>query len=201
MYQSYPCPYCGRRLMLSPSGDDNMHTCPYCGKRVRYHGDYNRYDRYYPPYKNMDHGPRFDYSRFKDYGSRPYVVNIDEVTKENDTFRTALWTGKHLQLTLMSIDVGGEIGLEIHPDVDQFIRVEEGHGVTLMGDHRDRLNFQAEVYDDYAILIPAGKWHNLINTGNKPLKLYSIYAPPEHPFGTVHKTKADAMEDHHDPYH
>jgi mannose-6-phosphate isomerase-like protein (cupin superfamily) len=98
-----------------------------------------------------------------------------------------------LQLTLMSIRVGGDIGLEIHPNVDQFIRIEEGQGIVKMGDRKDRLDFQERVYDDFAFIIPAGKWHNLINTGNKPIKLYSIYAPPQHPHGTVHKTKAIAQ--------
>ncbi|NLP45838.1 MAG: cupin domain-containing protein, partial [Epulopiscium sp.] len=98
------------------------------------------------------------------------------------------------QLTLMSIHVGDDIGLEIHPDHDQFIRIEEGQGIVKMGNKKDQLNFQRRVYDDYAIFIPAGTWHNLINTGYKPLKLYSIYAPPEHPHGTIHVTKEDAEE-------
>ncbi|WP_156943666.1 cupin domain-containing protein [Alkaliphilus transvaalensis] len=136
------------------------------------------------------------YIPLKDYGPEPYVVNIEEATKQNNTFRTALWTGEYLQLTLMSINVGDDIGLEIHTDHDQFIRIEEGQGIVMMGDSKDCLDFRAEVSDDYAILIPAGKWHNLINTGCNPLKLYSIYAPPEHPRGTVHETKEDA-EGHH----
>ncbi|OLO27888.1 cupin [Alkalihalophilus pseudofirmus] len=138
--------------------------------------------------------------RVTDYGPNPFVVDIEEATKQNNTFRTALWTGNHLQLTLMSINVGEDIGLEIHPDLDQFLRIEEGQGIIKMGDNKDNLTFEEEVFDDFAIIIPAGKWHNLINTGNKPLKLYSIYAPPEHPYGTVHETKAIAMaaeEDHH----
>lgn len=129
----------------------------------------------------------------KDYGKEPFVLNIDKATKKNDTFRTALWTGDHFQVTLMSIGVGEDIGLEIHPDVDQFIRVEQGQGLVEMGETEDQLDYKKKVYDDYAIMIPAGKWHNLTNTGKEPLKLYSIYAPPEHPFGTVHKTKADAI--------
>jgi mannose-6-phosphate isomerase-like protein (cupin superfamily) len=125
------------------------------------------------------------------------VINIDRATKRNDTFRTALWTGEHLQLTLMSIPAGEDIGLEIHPDIDQFLRIEEGQGIVKMGSDQNNLDFQRKVADDYAI-IPAGTWHNLINTGNKPLKLYSIYAPPQHPKGTVHQTKEDAIaaEDH-----
>lgn len=133
------------------------------------------------------------YGRLKDYGAKPFVININEATKQNNTFRTALWTGNHLQVTLMSIPVGEDIGLEIHPELDQFLRIEEGQGVVQMGKSKENLDFQARVYDDFAFVIPAGTWHNLINTGNVPLKLYSIYAPPQHPFGTVHETKADAM--------
>ncbi|WP_204552869.1 cupin domain-containing protein [Bacillus ectoiniformans] len=129
----------------------------------------------------------------KDYGPNPFVINIDEATKQNKTFRTALWTGPYLQVTLMSINPGEDIGLESHPNLDQFLRIEEGQGVVQMGKQKDQLTFRRNVYDDYAIVIPAGYWHNLTNTGNTPLKLYSIYAPPNHPFGTVHKTKADAI--------
>ncbi|MDF2036607.1 cupin domain-containing protein [Cytobacillus oceanisediminis] len=131
--------------------------------------------------------------RITDYGPQPFVVDIEEATKQNNTFRTAIWTGQHLQLTLMSINPGEDIGLEIHPELDQFLRIEDGEGIVQMGDSKDRLDFQRKVADDFAIIIPAGKYHNIINTGSKPLKLYSIYAPPQHPFGTVHQTKADAM--------
>ena len=130
----------------------------------------------------------------KDYGQYPFVININEATKRNNNFRTALWTGEHLQITLMSLNVGESIGLEMHPNVDQFIRIEQGVGLIEMGDTRNSFNFQNKVFDDFALVIPAGKWHNLTNIGNVPLKLYSIYAPPNHPFGTVHKTKADAAE-------
>lgn len=129
----------------------------------------------------------------KDYGPEPFVVDITEVTKRNETFRTALWTGEHLQLTLMSIDVGEEIGVEMHPDTDQFLRIEEGEGIVRMGRNETQYDFEEDVYDNYVVLIPAGKWHNIINTGDKPLKVFSIYAPPHHPQGTVHRTKANAM--------
>lgn len=129
----------------------------------------------------------------RDYGPEPFTVNIVEATKRNNTFRTALWTGNYLQLTLMSIGVGDEIGLEIHPETDQFLRIEQGRGIVKMGSSRDNLSFQRRVSVGDAILIPAGTWHNLINTGNVPVKLYSIYAPPKHPRGTVHRTRADAM--------
>ena len=129
----------------------------------------------------------------KDYGPVPNVVNIEDVTKRNDTFRTALWTGSHLQLTLMSINVGEDIGLEIHPNVDQFLRIEQGEGLVRLGNSRDNLSFQKKVGPSDAIIVPAGTWHNVINAGNMPLKVYSIYAPPQHPWGTVHTTRADAM--------
>ena len=199
---------------------------PYCVNTPMYNS-YNTYNVYrtypYPYYINT---PMYTYtdetgldSRFdflqsvnpyddgviqlKDYGPEPFVVNIEEATKQNNTYRTALWTGSHLQLTLMSIKVGEDIGLEAHPDLDQFIRIEEGQGLVKMGDSKYNLDFQRNVYDDFAFIIPAGKWHNLINTGDTPLKLYSIYAPPQHPRGTVHITKADAeaAEEHRGDYY
>ena len=129
----------------------------------------------------------------KDYGPRPLVINIERATIQNTTFRTALWTGKHLQVTLMSIGVGEDIGAEVHPHLDQFLRIEQGQGLTQMGYRRDDMSMKASVSDGDAVLVPAGTWHNLINTGGVPLKLYSIYAPPEHPYGTVHNTRAEAM--------
>ncbi len=135
---------------------------------------------------------------FSDYGPGPFVVNISQATRQNHTFRTALWTGNHLQLTLMSIRVGEDIGLENHPEHDQFIRIEQGQGLVMMGQSRENLHFQRRVGGGYAVFIPAGTWHNLINTGNIPIKLYSIYAPPQHPRGTVHRTKEEAMAAEHE---
>nr|WP_235782100.1 cupin domain-containing protein [Paenibacillus senegalensis] len=129
-----------------------------------------------------------------DFGRQPYVLNIDEAARANSTYRTAIWTGEHLQVTLMSIPVGDDIGLEMHSDTDQFLRIEQGQGVVQMGKSPDQLEFVRHAGDNFAIMIPAGTWHNVINTGAVPLKLYSIYAPPHHPFGTVHETKAAAME-------
>ena len=164
--------------------------------------NYGRQSVYCTFPNEIEHASGFDFFRFsngdgsislKDYGSEPFVVNINEAAKQNNTYRTALWTGKHLQDTLMSINVGEDIGLEIHPNVDQFLRIEQGQGIVQMGKSKDNLNFKRNAYDDFAIMIPAGTWHNVINTGNIPLKLYSIYAPPNHSFGTVHVTKADAL--------
>ncbi|EYE88938.1 cupin [Fervidicella metallireducens AeB] len=198
----YFCPYC---VNQSRDKKDIMFTpfisyqCPYLTNMPNYENEStNEYDYSYGmPFNST----RADYShqsqedgliKLKDYGSKPLVVDIEKATIQNNNFRLALWTGRHLQLTLMSINPGDEIGLELHPDVDQFIRIEEGQGVVMMGDKKDKLDFKTNVFDDFVILIPAGKWHNLINTGNKPLKLYSIYAPVEHPKGTIHKTKKDA---------
>lgn len=150
----------------------------------------------------MEHAKRFGFLKLSlgndknirnDFGPEPYVVNIEKATKKNNTYRSALWTGRHLQVTLMSIDVGDDIGLEIHPTDDQFLRIEQGQGIVQMGDFKDKLNYVKRVSDNFAIMVPAGKWHNVTNTGNIPLKLYSIYAPPHHPHGTVHVTKADAI--------
>ena len=130
-----------------------------------------------------------------DAGPYPFVVDIEEATVDNATFRTALWTGKHLQLTVMSIEPGEDIGLEAHDGIDQFLRIESGVARVQMGPSADELSFDEEVGDDWAVLVPSGFWHNLTNVGSAPLKLYSIYAPPEHDHGTVHATKAD--DEHH----
>jgi mannose-6-phosphate isomerase-like protein (cupin superfamily) len=127
-----------------------------------------------------------------DYGKQPFVLNIEQATLDNDKFRVAKWTGNNLQMTLMSIAVGDDIGLEVHEDHDQFLRIEQGSGLVQMGPTEDNLDFEQPASDDFAIFVPAGTWHNVTNTGNTPLKLYSIYAPPEHPTGTIHETKADA---------
>ncbi len=124
--------------------------------------------------------------------ARGWSANIEELTTNNTAFRTEVFTGKNLQLTVMSIGPGEEIGLEVHGDVDQFLRVEAGSAKVVMGASKDKLDETHELRDDFAVIVPAGTWHNVINTGKEPLKLYSIYTPPEHPPGTVHKTKAEA---------
>ena len=128
-----------------------------------------------------------------DYGPEPFVVNLEKATEMNNNFRIALWTGKNLQVVLMSLMPGEDIGLEVHPHVDQFIRIEEGQGMVKMGSTKNNLDCQKRVSDGYAIMVPAGTWHNVINTGNRSMKIYTIYAPPGHPWGTVHKTKEIAQ--------
>lgn len=129
--------------------------------------------------------------RQQDFGNNPYVVDIEEATERNRAFRRAIWTGRHLQVTLMNIRPGADIGLERHPNTDQFIRIEEGHGIVQMGNSQNNLDFQRRIEEDDAIMIPAGKWHNVRNTGREPLKLFSVYAPPEHPHGTLEREELD----------
>jgi mannose-6-phosphate isomerase-like protein (cupin superfamily) len=123
-----------------------------------------------------------------------FVDNIEKLTVENADFRRVLYTGQNLQLVLMSIKPGSEIGEEVHDDRDQFFRVEQGTGEVLIDGRKTRIK------DDDAIIVPAGARHNVVNTGKEPLQLYTLYAPPEHRDGTVHKTKADAdaHEEHFD---
>ncbi len=134
----------------------------------------------------------------QDFGKKPYVVDIEDLTISNENFRTAAWTGVNMQMTLMTIQPGEDIGLEVHDDHDQFLRIEQGNAQVLMGESKDDLSLDIPAEEDFAIFVPAGKWHNIVNTGSVPLKLYSIYAPSEHPFGTIHKTKAEAdAAEHH----
>lgn len=129
-----------------------------------------------------------------DIGPEPAVIDIARRTMRNQCFRAALWTGTHLQVTLMTIPVGGDIGTELHADTDQFLRIEQGCGLVRFGRTREEMRTVRRAFGGDAILVPAGTWHNVINCGRTPLRLYSIYAPPHHPRGTVHPTKADAEE-------
>lgn len=121
-----------------------------------------------------------------------WIGDIERTTLDNDTFRTAVYTGAHLQLTVMRIEPGSEIGWEMHDHLDQFLRIEGGSGRLDLGRTESAVDESHDVEDDWAFIVPAGVWHNVVNTGDGPLSLYSIYAPPEHPAGTVHKTKAEA---------
>ena len=121
-----------------------------------------------------------------------FVDDIEKRTEENEDFRRVLYTGHHLQLVLMSLKPGEEIGEEVHEDRDQFFRIEEGEGEVVIDGVRH------EVEDDDAIIVPAGARHNVICTGDSPLRLYTLYGPPEHRDGVVHPTKADAREEHFD---
>jgi mannose-6-phosphate isomerase-like protein (cupin superfamily) len=121
-----------------------------------------------------------------------WVGDIGRATLDNDTFRTVLYTGEHEQVTVMSIAPGDDIGRESHPHLDQFLRIESGTGRVEFGRSEGTIDETHDVREEWAIVVPAGVWHNVVNTGTDELKLYSIYAPPQHPDGTVHRTKADA---------
>jgi mannose-6-phosphate isomerase-like protein (cupin superfamily) len=120
-----------------------------------------------------------------------YVTNIEIETLENENYRKVLYTAKYSQLVLMTIEPGDEIGLETH-ELDQFIRIEAGKATVTLD------SVEHSIENDWAVVIPAGTEHNVVNTGDEPLRLYSIYSPPEHKDGTVHATKADDKEEHFD---
>ena len=126
-----------------------------------------------------------------------WIGDIEKQTVENETFRTVVFTGEHTQLTVMRLAAGEDIGWESHHDRDQFFRVERGHGRVELGRNEDGVDETHNVKDDWAVIVPAGVWHNVVNTGADELKLYSLYSPPEHPDGTVHRTKADALAAEH----
>ena len=126
------------------------------------------------------------------YAMRGFVEDIEKLTEKNTDFRRVLYTAKHLQLVLMALQPGEDIGEEVHDDRDQFFRIEIGSGEIVID------GTVSPVRNDMAIVVPAGARHNLRNTGTKPLRLYTLYAPPEHRHGTVHRTKADVTEEHFD---
>jgi mannose-6-phosphate isomerase-like protein (cupin superfamily) len=123
---------------------------------------------------------------------RGFCDDIEELTEGNEDFRRVLYTGEHLQLVLMTLQPGEEIGEEVHPDRDQFFRIEEGEGVIDIDGRENK------VEDDIAVIVPAGARHNVRNTGSEPLRFYTIYGPPEHKDGIVQATKAEAEARHHD---
>jgi mannose-6-phosphate isomerase-like protein (cupin superfamily) len=115
-----------------------------------------------------------------------FVDDIEERTERNEDFRRVVYTGRHMQLVLMTLQPGEEIGEEVHTDGDQFFRLEEGKGEIWIDGTR------TVIEDDFAMIVPASARHNVKNTGKEPMKLYTLYAPPEHVDGAVHATKADA---------
>ncbi len=117
-----------------------------------------------------------------------FVTNIEEATEKNENFRRVLFTAPNSQLVLMTLQPNEDIGMEVHPNVDQFFRFEEGEGKVIIDGEEHAIK------DGFAVVVPAGSQHNVINTSaSEPLKLYTIYSPPNHPDGTVHKTKAEAL--------
>lgn len=136
--------------------------------------------------------------RIKDIGPQPQSFNIERETNSNANYRSVAWSGRYLQLTLMSIPVGGAIGLEAHPETDQFLRLETGKGHAQMGANKDTLTFDREVSDGWCVLVPAGTWHNITNIGTTPMQVYTIYAPAHHRPDNVQASAAVAQADTHD---
>jgi mannose-6-phosphate isomerase-like protein (cupin superfamily) len=126
-----------------------------------------------------------------------WAGNIEQMTLDNTTFRTVVFTGAHAQLTMMRLAPGEDIGREVHPDRDQFLRLEQGTARVELGSTEDAIEETYDVAADWAFIVPAGVWHDVVNTGDDEVKLYSLYSPPEHPAGTIHRTKQDAMEAEH----
>ena len=128
-----------------------------------------------------------------------WVDDIEKLALDNTNFRTVVTTGQHSQLTLMSVPPGGEVGWEAHDHLDQFLRLEQGRARVDFGQTQDKVDESTEIGADWAVIVPAGVWHNFVNVGDTDVKLYSIYSPPEHPDGMVHRTKSesDASEHHH----
>ena len=137
-------------------------------------------------------------TRVKDIGPQPQSFDIERATNENSNYRSVAWTGRYLQVTLMSIPAGGDIGLEAHPRTDQFLRLDAGHGLVQMGAAKDKLTFEKEVSNGWCVLVPAGTWHNITNTGTTPMEVYPVYAPARHAPDNVQATAATAEADGHD---
>ena len=133
----------------------------------------------------------------KDYGGEELALNMDRAVVENQNFRTTIWTGEHMQITLMCIKAGSEIGLEKHETLDQMLYILEGEGSLYTGKKEEDVKYIGEVGHGYAIVIPAGYYHNVVNKGSSPIKLFSVYAPPAHAKGTIHRTKEDSDREHH----
>ena len=131
----------------------------------------------------------------KDIGPQPQSFDLEAATRGNANYRSVAWSGRHLQVTLMSIPVGHDIGLDMHADTDQFLRLDAGSGRVQMGASKDELTFEQEVSDGWCILVPAGTCHNVTNIGSEPMQVYAVYAPTHHKPGKIHKTASDAATD------
>lgn len=143
--------------------------------------------------KNQNPGAR---KSPEERGAEPFALNIDVATMQNEDFRRVVWTGCNLQATLMCIPVGGEIGIENHEGNDQFIKIVSGRAAVAMGCNRDCRDFKGHLTNGSAVFIPEGTWHNVVNTGSRPLKLYSVYAPPHHPKNAVQRQAESGKEKH-----
>lgn len=157
---------CDEFYKLCDECDNRRCSCPCCSNTT----DYIEKDVY-----------------LKDNIPKPCVINIHEATNQNCNFRLPFWLGKHLQLILMNIKPKEDVGLKVYPNMDCFICIEKGEGLIIMGNSKNNLWFRKKLYPGCAALVPAGTWHNIINIGCTPLKLYSIYAPPDYPHGRIQR--------------
>lgn len=166
---------------LTPRREDN-YDCE--GNQLHNHLEY---------YHNNDfsHCNRCDNKCKNEHGGEVYSLDVGKMAKKTHNFRESVWTGRYLQMTLMSIPCGQDIGVEIHEDTDQYIRVEHGYALAVTGCDCNHLNNKKRLCAGDAIFIPAGTWHNIVNIGKCDLKLSSVYAPPHHPKCTVQKNKTD----------
>lgn len=130
-----------------------------------------------------------------DLGPGPSFFDLGAESRANDNYRAVAWSGQYLQVTLMSIPPGESIGLEAHPETDQFVRLDGGRGHLVMGPAKDDLPIHQDVHDGWAVMVPAGTWHDVVNTGDEPLKLFTVYAPVHHASGIVQPTPDDALRD------
>lgn len=133
--------------------------------------------------------------RIEDVGPQPQAFDLERATKDNTEYRSVAWSGRYLQVTLMSIPAGGDIGLEAHPETDQFLRLDAGTGRVQMGAAKDELTFDEAVSDGWCVLVPAGTWHNITNTGTTAMQVYAIYAPAHHAPGRLQATAEVAEAD------
>lgn len=136
--------------------------------------------------------------RIQDIGPAPQAFDMERAAKDNSQYRSVAWSGRYLQVTLMSIPVGSDIGLEAHPQTDQFLRLDAGQGWVQMGATKDQLTFEKQVSDGWCVLVPAGTWHNITNTGTTPMQVYTVYAPAHHAPDKVQVTAAAAKADQDD---
>ena len=125
------------------------------------------------------------------------VINISKEAMNNCDFRKVVWTGEYCQMTVMCIPPCSDIGLELHKDTDQIIRIEQGMGLLKMWKDKDKPDYERKICVNDVVFVPAGKWHNIINIGRIPMKISSVYAPPHHPAGTIHRTKEDSEQSEH----
>ncbi len=167
----------------SCQGNEIHHT-----DRVNCRSMENHYPSYHPNHE-MNYCHTCKHGCENEHGGEVYVLNVERMANKNEYFRESVWTGEYLQMTLMSIPRGCDIGVEIHEDTDQYIRVEHGNALAITGHSEHCLHKKNKLCAGDAIFIPAGTWHNIVNTGRCDLKLSSVYAPPHHSRCTVEPYK------------